>query len=120
VTFPRRVAARIGRTLARWVGLPARAALIGGIMLYRATLAGLLGGQCRFHPSCSHYAEAAIRARGALVGSAFALWRIARCQPYGRGGLDPAPGPIRVAGGELPAEPVPEYDIVIRQVEGAA
>jgi putative membrane protein insertion efficiency factor len=77
------------------VGAPFRLALIGLIRLYRVTLSGWLGGQCRYHPTCSHYAEAAIRCRGAAVGSAFAAWRLLRCNPFGAGGLDPAPGPRR-------------------------
>ena len=44
-------------------GAPARLALLGLIRLYRVTLSGWLGGQCRFYPTCSHYAEDAIRAR---------------------------------------------------------
>jgi putative membrane protein insertion efficiency factor len=79
----------------RWVpwllGAPARLALIGLVRLYRATLSGWLGGQCRFHPTCSHYAEDAIRAVGAVRGSALAVWRVARCGPFGAGGFDPAP-----------------------------
>jgi uncharacterized protein len=75
----------------RAIGAPARLLLIGAIRLYRATLSGVFGGHCRFQPSCSVYAEDAIRSRGALVGSALATWRILRCQPFGRGGLDPAP-----------------------------
>jgi putative membrane protein insertion efficiency factor len=66
-------------------------ALLGLIAAYRATLSGLLGGHCRFDPSCSQYAAQAIRARGALVGSGLALWRIVRCNPFARGGSDPAP-----------------------------
>lgn len=78
---------------ATWLaGAPFRALLIGVIRLYRATLSGWLGGQCRFHPTCSAYAEDAIRARGALAGSAFAAWRVLRCNPFGAGGIDPAPG----------------------------
>jgi len=72
-------------------GVPARALLIGAIRLYRATLSGVLGGQCRFHPTCSVYAEAAIRSRGATVGSVLAAWRILRCNPFGRGGIEHAP-----------------------------
>jgi len=74
-------------------GGPARAALVGMIRLYRMTLSPLLGGQCRFHPSCSHFAEAAILRRGAVRGSGLALWRILRCNPFGRGGLEPVPDP---------------------------
>jgi hypothetical protein len=77
---------------ALWIaGAPARAGLLGGIRLYRLTLANITGGRCRFFPSCSHYAEDAIRARGATIGSALAVWRVLRCNPFGRGGLDPAP-----------------------------
>ena len=72
-------------------GTPARALLIGLIHLYRATLSGAWGAQCRFYPSCSHYAEDAIRAHGALRGSAMAAWRVLRCQPFGHGGFEPVP-----------------------------
>lgn len=73
------------------LGAPARAALIGLIRVYRATLSGWLGGQCRFYPSCSHYAEEAIRTHGAIRGSALGAWRIARCGPFTKGGVDRVP-----------------------------
>jgi putative membrane protein insertion efficiency factor len=81
------------RELTWQAGAPLRWASIGLIGLYRMTLSGLLGGQCRFYPSCSHYAEDAIRARGFLRGWALATWRIVRCNPFGKGGLEPAPAP---------------------------
>jgi hypothetical protein len=68
-----------------------RAALIGLILLYRATLSGWLGGQCRFHPTCSHYAEEAVRVHGAIRGSLLAAWRLLRCGPFTAGGVDPVP-----------------------------
>lgn len=74
-------------------GAAPRWSLVALIRLYRATLSGWLGGQCRFFPSCSHYAEEAIRARGALVGTGLALWRVLRCNPFGAGGFDRPPGP---------------------------
>jgi uncharacterized protein len=73
------------------LGAPARLLLLGAIRLYRATLSGWLGGQCRFHPSCSHYAEEAIRTHGAIKGTLLTTRRILRCNPFGRGGLDPVP-----------------------------
>lgn len=73
------------------VGAPARALLVCGIRLYRVTLSGWLGGQCRFYPSCSHYAEDAVRTQGAIRGSALATWRVLRCNPYGAGGVDHVP-----------------------------
>lgn len=94
------------RHLGWTLGVPARAVLLGGIRLYRATLSGWLGGQCRFHPSCSHYAEEAIRTHGAAKGAALSIRRILRCNPFGRGGLDPVPPRW---------QPSPSYDDVIRR-----
>jgi putative membrane protein insertion efficiency factor len=77
---------------AAWVvGAPVRIAIIGLIRVYRFTLSGWLGGQCRFFPTCSHYAEDAIREHGAARGSLMAAWRIARCGPFTDGGYDPVP-----------------------------
>ena len=75
---------------AAWlIGFPARTLLIGLIDVYRFTLSGSLGGQCRFSPTCSHYAEDAIREHGAIRGTLMAAWRIARCGPFSDGGYDP-------------------------------
>jgi uncharacterized protein len=73
------------------LGAPARALLIGLVLAYRATLAGIVGGQCRFYPSCSHYAEEAVRAHGAVRGIVLAGWRILRCGPFTGGGVDHVP-----------------------------
>ncbi len=83
-----------GPRRALWVaGAPVRVLLIGVILLYRATLSGWVGGQCRFAPSCSQYALEAIRIHGALRGSVLASWRILRCGPFTDGGFDPVPRP---------------------------
>jgi uncharacterized protein len=76
----------------RTTGAPARALLIGLIRVYRAMFSGWLGGQCRFYPTCSHYAEEAIRVHGAVEGTGLAVWRILRCNPFGTGGIEPVPG----------------------------
>jgi uncharacterized protein len=68
-----------------------RLPLLGAIAVYRLTLSGWLGGQCRFSPTCSHYADEAIRSHGALRGSLLAVRRVLRCNPFGRGGVDPVP-----------------------------
>jgi putative membrane protein insertion efficiency factor len=73
------------------LGAPARLGLVGLIRLYRLILSGFLGGQCRFYPSCSHYGEEAVRVHGAIKGSFLTAWRIARCGPFTRGGVDPVP-----------------------------
>ena len=72
-------------------GAPVRARVIGGIPIYRASLSGGLGGQCRFYPTCSHYGEEAIRTHGAARGSLMATWRVLRCNPFGAGGIDHVP-----------------------------
>ena len=68
-----------------------RAILIASIRAYRAVLGPATGQRCRFHPSCSAYAEEAIRTRGAVIGTLLATWRILRCSPLSAGGIDPVP-----------------------------
>jgi putative membrane protein insertion efficiency factor len=83
--------------LAWTTGAPVRLVLIAAIRAYRVTLGGLLGGQCRFYPTCSMYAEEAIASHGAVRGLALAVWRIARCGPFTAGGVDHVPAPHRHA-----------------------
>lgn len=51
---------------------------------------------CKYEPSCSCYGEEAIRRHGVVRGSALALWRVLRCNPWSKGGYDPVPGDERV------------------------
>jgi hypothetical protein len=48
-------------------------------------------GGCKYVPTCSEYAQIAIATHGPLRGSALAAWRLLRCHPFARGGLDPVP-----------------------------
>jgi putative membrane protein insertion efficiency factor len=43
---------------------------------------------CKYHPTCSQYAHDSLRKYGPLKGSAKAAWRILRCNPFSRGGVD--------------------------------
>jgi putative membrane protein insertion efficiency factor len=65
--------------------------LLLGVAAYRAVLKPLLGGGCRFTPSCSEYAVQALRRHGGVRGLRLAAARIVRCRPGVPGGEDPVP-----------------------------
>jgi putative membrane protein insertion efficiency factor len=67
-----------------------RLLLVQLVLLYRVTLGRVLGGHCRYVPSCSQYAIDALNKYGALRGSWRAAKRVARCHPFGGRGYDPA------------------------------
>lgn len=61
------------------------------IRAYRYFLGPLLGPSCRFHPSCSQYAEEALATHGLFSGGWLAARRLCRCGPWHAGGYDPVP-----------------------------
>ena len=64
-------------------------ALIG---FYRHCISGFKPSCCRFHPTCSAYAQQAVRRFGLVRGTWLALRRLLRCHPFYRGPLyDPVP-----------------------------
>ncbi len=62
---------------------------IVAIRAYRNTLSHIILGRCRFLPSCSVYAEEAVRAFGISRGLWSVLRRLLRCHPFCKGGIDP-------------------------------
>jgi putative membrane protein insertion efficiency factor len=70
--------------------IPARLAL-GLVRGYQLLLGSMLGGACRFEPSCSRYGVEAIETHGAARGLWLALRRVARCHPLTDPGFDPVP-----------------------------
>ena len=65
------------------------------IELYRKYFSALKGTPtCRFYPTCSAYAAEAYRVHGFFVGTALSVWRILRCNPFCRGGIDKVPPKI--------------------------
>lgn len=65
--------------------------LIQPIRFYQKFLSPLKPPSCRFTPTCSQYAIEAIRRHGPFKGTALAVWRILRCNPWGGSGYDPVP-----------------------------
>ena len=74
----------------------AASVLMAPIIGYQKYLSPLKAAPtCRFYPSCSSYALEALRIHGAIRGSALAVARIAKCQPFHPGGFDPVPPAAR-------------------------
>jgi uncharacterized protein len=69
-------------------GAAGRVAIVP-IRLYQWLISPLLGPRCKYHPTCSAYAVDAIRSFGILRGLVLAGWRLLRCNPWSRGGVDP-------------------------------
>lgn len=75
-----------------------RKILISLINIYQKTLSPdtgwfkekYAGGYCKFTPHCSEYCKHAIEKRGAFRGLVYSIWRILRCNPWSKGGWDPA------------------------------
>lgn len=61
------------------------------ILAYRAVLSPILGRFCRFEPTCSHYGEECFQRFGFFKALALTAWRILRCQPFGKAGIDHVP-----------------------------
>ena len=67
--------------------------LVRALTVYQTVVSPIfrwLGAECRFHPTCSAYAIAAVKKHGVIRGSLRALWRVLRCHPLHPGGFDPA------------------------------
>ena len=65
-----------------------RSIAVAPLRFYQRAISPALPQRCKYHPSCSHYAVAAIRRYGILRGSVLAAWRLLRCNPWSHGGVD--------------------------------
>ena len=60
------------------------------LRLYQLILSPVLGGQCRFYPTCSQYAQQALYRYGFWQGALKSIKRLLKCHPFHPGGYDPA------------------------------
>jgi uncharacterized protein len=65
--------------------------LIGLIRLYQIAFSPFLGQNCRFQPTCSHFALECLQKHGVLKGTFLTLKRLSHCHPWHDGGHDPVP-----------------------------
>ncbi len=75
---------RRSRSLGAWI-------LLGFLRFYIVCFSPVLGGACKFYPSCSNYAVEAVTKHGARQGFVLAAKRLMRCRPFTKGGFDPVP-----------------------------
>jgi putative membrane protein insertion efficiency factor len=78
------------RVLTARLGAAITFVMIGAITCYRYAISPVLGDCCRFYPSCSAYAIDALKKHGVLRGTLKTAWRLLRCNPWNKGGYDPA------------------------------
>jgi uncharacterized protein len=71
------------------------AVFIAPIRVYQSVVSPMMVERCRFYPSCSHYAIAAIRIHGPIKGLWMAAARLCRCHPWNPGGVDLVPSQCR-------------------------
>lgn len=62
--------------------------IINLIKLYKKLISPLFPNSCRYYPTCSNYAIESIEKYGLLKGSLKVVWRIIRCNPFSKGGVD--------------------------------
>ncbi|NOX51213.1 MAG: membrane protein insertion efficiency factor YidD [Gammaproteobacteria bacterium] len=74
-----------------WVSKIVALAILKLIGLYQLLFSAWVGRQCRFYPTCSHYAAAAVQQHGPWKGMWLALLRLGRCHPFNPGGVDMVP-----------------------------
>lgn len=86
------------------------------VIVYRWTLGHVLGGRCRFHPTCSAYAVEALRTHNPVRAMWLVVRRVGRCHPWGGSGVDPVPpwreeGHVDSTGVSTSADPEVSIDL---------
>jgi putative membrane protein insertion efficiency factor len=90
--------------VAQACGRVARAIVLLPLLAYRRLISPALPARCKYYPTCSAYAEQAVRELGVVRGSILAAWRLARCNPWSHGGVDELADRRLFRGAELRSE----------------
>ena len=61
------------------------------IKCYKLGLSSLYGPRCRFLPTCSDYAEEAVKIHGPIRGCVLTMSRLIRCNVLAKQRVDPVP-----------------------------
>ena len=77
-----------GEDLVRSIPLVPRNLVLGFLTAYRTAISPIYGDVCAYYPSCSAYAVGAVQQHGAIKGALLSGWRILRCNPWTKGGVD--------------------------------
>jgi hypothetical protein len=68
-----------------------RKILVSAIRGYQRFVSPMRPATCKYYPSCSSYAVGAVERHGVIKGFVLAGWRLLRCNPWSRGGVDDVP-----------------------------
>jgi uncharacterized protein len=69
-------------------GRAVRAIVLFPLLVYQRLISPALPARCKYYPTCSAYAEEAVRELGVVRGTILATWRLVRCNPWSHGGVD--------------------------------
>ncbi len=79
------------------------------LLAYKRLISPALPRRCKYEPTCSAYAEQAVRELGVLRGSVVAAWRVVRCNPWSHGGYDPVEARTVFREAAAEADPRPSH-----------
>ncbi len=86
---------------------PIASALTGAIRFYQRTISANTPRRCRYQPTCSAYALESIQVHGVIKGTLLGTWRLLRCNPWSKGGVDWVPKK-----GAWPAKPLGYKELI--------
>jgi putative membrane protein insertion efficiency factor len=69
-----------------------KGAALAMIRWYKRNVSPSLPPGCRYQPTCSEYTHEAIEVHGVVKGIGLGVWRLMRCNPWSKGGIDRVPG----------------------------